>query len=90
MVAEVTHGGIDVLRTGIYGADFATAQTISTIEYFPTNIQITSSQVAIGSIVVLAQVSQSLNFPDDTAAAAGGVPVGGLYRNGHVISIRIS
>jgi hypothetical protein len=39
--------------------------------------------------VVLTQVSQSLNFVDDTAAAAGGVPLGGLYRNGNFISIRI-
>jgi hypothetical protein len=38
---------------------------------------------------VLTQVSQSLNFADDTAAAAGGVPLGGLYRNGNFIAIRI-
>ena len=40
--------------------------------------------------VVLQQVSQSLNFVDDTAAAAGGVPLGGLYRNGNFIAIRIT
>lgn len=40
--------------------------------------------------LVLSQVSQSLNFVDDTAAAAGGVPLGGLYRNGNFIVIRIS
>lgn len=40
--------------------------------------------------VVLSQVSQSLNFVDDAAAAAGGVPLGGLYRNGNFILIRIS
>jgi hypothetical protein len=43
-----------------------------------------------GSHVILPQVSSSLNFPDDTAAAAAGVPLGGLYRNGNVLSIRIS
>jgi hypothetical protein len=42
------------------------------------------------SYVVLTQVSQSLNFADDAAAAAGGVPLGGLYRNGNFILIRIS
>lgn len=42
------------------------------------------------SYVVLTQVSASLNFVDDTAAAAGGVPLGGLYRNGNFILIRIS
>ena len=39
--------------------------------------------------VILTQVSQSLNFADDTAAASGGVPLGGLYRNGNFIAIRI-
>ena len=42
------------------------------------------------SYVILSQVSASLNFVDDTAAAAGGVPVGGLYRNGNFILIRLS
>jgi hypothetical protein len=40
--------------------------------------------------VVLNQVSSSLNFLDDTAAAAAGVPLGGLYRNGNFILIRIT
>ena len=44
----------------------------------------------VSSYVVLTQVSQSLNFVDDAAAAAGGIPLGGLYRNGNFILIRIS
>ena len=40
--------------------------------------------------VVLTQVSASLNFVDDAAAGAGGVPLGGLYRNGNFILVRIS
>ena len=40
--------------------------------------------------IVLTQVSQSLNYVDDAAAASGGVPLGGLYRNGNFILIRIS
>lgn len=40
--------------------------------------------------VILSQVSSSLNFLDDAAAAAGGVPKGGLYRNGNFILIRIT
>jgi hypothetical protein len=40
--------------------------------------------------VVLTEVSQSLEFADDTAAEVGGVPLGGLYRNGNDIKIRIS
>ena len=38
---------------------------------------------------ILSEVSSSLNFVDDTAAASGGVPLGGLYRNGNVIQIRL-
>jgi hypothetical protein len=39
---------------------------------------------------ILTRVSQSLNYADDVAAAAGGVPLGGLYRNGNFILIRLS
>ena len=34
--------------------------------------------------------SQLANYADDTAAAAGGVPVGSLYRTGSAIKQRIS
>ena len=40
--------------------------------------------------ITLTQVSQSLNFQDDAAAATGGVPLGGLYRNGNFIVIRLA
>ena len=42
-----------------------------------------------GSSVVLPQVSNLLNFTDDDAAAAGGVPLGGLYRSGNFLLIRV-
>jgi len=42
------------------------------------------------SYVVLSQVSGSLNFTNDADAATGGVPLGGLYRNGNFIMIRMS
>lgn len=42
------------------------------------------------STAILAQVSASLNFNNDTQAAAGGVPLGGLYRHNNIIHIRIS
>ena len=48
-----------------------------------------SSHTIQNGYVILQQVSASLNFVDDTAAAAGGVPLGGLYRNGNFIVIRI-
>jgi hypothetical protein len=30
------------------------------------------------------------NYASDAAAAAGGVPIGGLYRNGSFVSVRVS
>jgi hypothetical protein len=51
---------------------------------------VTSSYVnTLDQIVILSQVSSSLNFANDGAASAGGVPLGGLYRNGNVIQIRL-
>jgi hypothetical protein len=51
---------------------------------------LTSSYVnTLNQIIVLSQVSSSLNFANDGAASAGGVPLGGLYRNGNVIQIRL-
>lgn len=40
--------------------------------------------------VVLSEVSQSLEFANDTEAAQGGVPLGGLYRSGNNILIRLA
>jgi len=40
--------------------------------------------------IILTEVSESLNFADDGAAATGGVPLGGLYRNGNFIQIRLT
>ena len=56
--------------------------------------QVTGSFLVTGSanvdgFITYPQVSASLDFADDTAAAAGGVPLGGLYRNGNVIQIRL-
>ena len=49
----------------------------------------TSAHVRNG-FVILSQVSSSLNYANDNAAALNGVPLGGLYRNGNFIQIRIS
>jgi hypothetical protein len=40
--------------------------------------------------LILSYVSQSLNFANDTDAATGGVPLGGVYRNGNFLMIRMS
>jgi len=40
--------------------------------------------------ITLTQVSASLNYATDVLAGAGGVPLGGLYRSGSYIKIRMS
>ena len=64
------------------------AVTSSNNTYYGENT-FTNKVTHTNGYVVLQQVSQSLNYVDDTAAAAGGVPLGGLYRNGNFIVIRI-
>jgi hypothetical protein len=46
--------------------------------------------ISSGSHTILPQVSSSLDFTNDANAAAGGVPLGGLYRNGNAIQIRLA
>ena len=50
----------------------------------------TTSGTTVNGFVVLSSVSSSLDFTNDTAAEAGGVPLGGLYRNGNFVMIRLS
>ena len=77
--------------SGINGAPNATTASYAVSASFATNAVSASYLNPItNSYVVLTQVSQSLNYVDDTAAAAGGVPLGGIYRNGNFILIRLS
>ena len=71
--------------SGINGAPNAT-----TASYAVTATSASYLSPITNSFVVLTQVSQSLNFANDAAAAAGGVPLGGLYRSGNFILIRLS
>ena len=50
----------------------------------------TTTQTISSSSIVLSQVSSSLNFSNDIDAALGGVPLGGLYRSGSFVLIRLS
>lgn len=47
------------------------------------SLNVTSGSITLPGLLLL-------DFADDTAAQAGGVQVGGLYRNGNVVSIRVS
>jgi hypothetical protein len=54
-----------------------------------TGNQSMSGSLSVSGSFFLPQVSSSLNFVNDTAAASGGVPRGGLYRSGSFILIRL-
>jgi hypothetical protein len=89
--AGATAGKAVANFSGINGAPNATtasyALTATSASFASTASYLNPIQ---SSYVILSQVSASLNFADDDAAAAGGVPLGGLYRNGNFILIRIS
>jgi hypothetical protein len=42
------------------------------------------------SYVLLEDVATGGNYRNDALAAAAGIPIGGLYRNGNFVQIRIS
>jgi hypothetical protein len=52
------------------------------------DVEVTGS-LLVQNFIVLSQVSSSLNYANDTTAAAGGVPLGGLYHTSGTIKIRL-
>ena len=77
-------GSNNVVLLGCVGVTGSQDNTTYTENF---EVQQTAS---LDGFVTLSKVSASLNFANDTAAAAGGVPLGGLYRNGNVIQIRLA
>ena len=80
---------------GVTGSIYATGSLGSTLFFSNADsLLISGSLILTGSFTqigyeILRTVSQSLNYANDTAAAAGGVPLGGLYRNVNAIQIRL-
>lgn len=77
------HDVVDTTTTASYGDLLMKSGSV-----WKNSRNLTGSYSLEGTFV-LTHVSQSLNFVNDAAAAAGGVPKGGLYRNGNAIQIRI-
>ena len=48
-----------------------------------------ASGSGLAPTIVMPVLSGSLDFADDTAAATGGIPLGGLYRTGNAVQIRL-
>jgi hypothetical protein len=56
-----------------------------------SKVQVTGSlDVSGNGYVILSKVSASYNYADDSAAASGGVPLGGLYHTSGTIKIRLA
>jgi hypothetical protein len=72
------------------GANLTTGSTYPITSSWATNTATASYLNPLNQIIILPTVSSSLNFTDDASAAAGGVPLGGLYRNGNFILIRMT
>jgi hypothetical protein len=104
VVGTLTPGGMQNVRqfntdTSFLGGSISIGkQSAATSGYI---LDVTGSALISGSVVmsgsftqngfkILTAVSQSLNFANDAAAATGGVPLGGLYRSGNFILIRLS
>ena len=50
----------------------------------------TSIDLSVGTQLVLSIPAVIPNFTDDTTAAAGGVPVFGVYRTGSILKVRVT
>mgnify|MGYP000079216469 CR=1 FL=1 len=90
--SQITFGGTGMVSgssqlTSSYDTRYTLTDSNNT---FSGETTFTNKITHTNGFIVLSEVSQSLNFVDDTAAAAGGVPLGGLYRNGNFIAIRIT
>jgi hypothetical protein len=62
---------------------------ISGSAHFLNNVNVVQN-VTTNGFTILSEVSSSLNFANDSEAQAGNVPLGGLYRSGSHILIRLT
>ncbi len=93
-IAIAEFSGINGLQDNAVSASYALYAVTASYAATATSASFASTSSYLNPItsgyVVLTQVSQSLNFVDDAAASASGVPLGGLYRNGNFIMIRLT
>lgn len=77
--------------TGGYGATFITPGTATLILPVFGTLATTANQETFEQKTLAApKLSGIVNAVDDAAAAAAGVPVGGVYRNGSAVMVRVA
>jgi len=79
---------ISIISDGKIGFNTDLVTTGYTYE-FSGSIKV-NDDIKIDGVSVLSQVSSSLNFVNDSQAQLGGVPLGGLYRSGGFVMIRLT
>lgn len=82
---RATKTASQVNRIGVTGGTAGNPPQIAA-EGSDTNIDLTLAPKGTGKL--RAPLANVPNYADDTAAAAGGVPVGGFYRNGSDLMVR--
>jgi hypothetical protein len=92
--AATASGALDAdWRTTVFNGDYIQHTTSG---FTGLNVvQAGSSRLQIGSTVTVntslqVAIASVNNYANDAAAAAGGVPIGGVYRNGSVLQIRVT
>ena len=83
--SAITTGSNNIVIGGNNGASIATSSNNILIADGQGNLKLTIDSAHIFTITNGLQ-----NFVDDAAAAGGGIPVNGLYRNGSVVMIRVA
>lgn len=85
VVSDSGAGGLDSTQnTRIANNFLATGAVITSSAGGPTNQIIANNYQNLSILYVLT------NYANDAAAAAGGIAVGGLYRNGSVVQVRVT
>jgi hypothetical protein len=87
--SEIAIGRHPVAKTGNATTWIATDRLFSIGNGASASSQSMALEILKNGIIVLPAVV-SLSFADDTAAAAGGIPVGGLYHTSGAIKIRLT
>ena len=85
-------GRITSASNGSGGSGISGSGTATQMAIFDNTSSITSTQavsVNSSSQIIMDVLRSSASYADDTAALAGGVPLGGLYRTGSIVKINL-
>jgi hypothetical protein len=82
--------GNEIARITAHWTDVTTGTRTGDLGFYTTNSTTSTQKLNISGAGIFTITQGLSNYVDDAAAAAGGIPVNGLYRNGSVVQIRVS